>query len=62
MIESEGGMRMEEYIRMYAHDIAQIIEDCECIQESHESGYLKEQEKVTAYNEIVKLVRKRGME
>ena len=48
---------MEEIIRMNAEQIKQIIEDTEYIQRSNESSFTKEQCKINAYDEIVKLIK-----
>ena len=48
---------MEELIRMNAESIKQIIENTEYIQRSNESSYTKEQSKINAYEEIVRLIR-----
>ena len=48
---------MEEIIRQNAAQIKQIIEDTGYIQRSNESDYTKDQCKVNAYDEIVKLIR-----
>ena len=40
----------------YIVEILKIIDDCESVQKSNESDYKKEQEKVSAYNEIAKLL------
>ena len=49
---------MEENIKRYAHEIAQIIEDCEAVQDSYESDYTKKQVILHSYEDIVALVRK----
>lgn len=36
-------------------EIMRIIQNCEDIQESHESSYTKQQAKITAYEEIKEL-------
>ncbi|MBR4377334.1 MAG: hypothetical protein IKP50_00390 [Bacilli bacterium] len=40
---------------MILEEIMKIIQDCEDIQESHESAYTKEQAKIHAYEEIKEL-------
>lgn len=40
---------------MILEEIMRIIQECEDIQESHESSYTKEQAKVSAYNQIKEL-------
>lgn len=40
-----------------AEQIAQIIADTEETQASNESAYTKEQAKITAYNQIMELIR-----
>lgn len=37
-------------------EIEQIIKDCEEVQDSHESAYTKQQEKISAYNNIKTLL------
>lgn len=49
---------MRERIIQYADDIRQIIEDCEAVQESDESQFTKEYERVIAYKSILELVKK----
>lgn len=49
--------KMEEIIRQNAELISQIIENTEYVQQSNESEYTKERCKVTAYDEIVRLIR-----
>ena len=53
---------MEEMIKLYAKEIAQIIMDCEYVQRSNESTYTKEQQMLSAYSEIRDLVKKEGVE
>ena len=48
---------MEELIKLHAKEIAQIIMDCEFVQNSNESAYTKECEKKSAYEEICNLVK-----
>lgn len=48
---------MEKQIKAWAHDIAQIIEDCEWVQRSKESDFSKEQEMIIAYQKIVGIAR-----
>lgn len=38
-------------------DILIIVSDCEAIQTSNESEYTKEQAKITAYDEIMEMLR-----
>ena len=47
-------------VRWNAEHIMQIIEDTEYIQQSRESDYTKEQSKINAYDEIVKLIKGEG--
>lgn len=47
---------MIEKIKMYAEEIAKIIEDCEELQDSYESEYTKKQAMLQAYEDIVELV------
>lgn len=51
---------MPEIIKLNAELISQIIEDTEYIQNSNESRYTKEQSKINAYDEIVKLIKGEG--
>ena len=44
-------------IEFNAEGIRRIIEDTEYVQQSNESRYTKEQSKVNAYDEIVKLIK-----
>ena len=48
---------MEELIRLHAKEIAQIIMDCEFVQNSNESAYTKDRARNSAYEEIRNLVR-----
>ena len=48
---------MEELIKLHAKEIAQIIMDCEFIQQSNESDYTKECAEIGAYEEIHNLVK-----
>ena len=48
---------MEEMIRLHAKEIAQIIMDCEFVQNSNESAYTKEMAEIHAYFEIKELVK-----
>lgn len=50
-------MAIEESIKFNAEEISQIIDNTEYIQRSNESSYTKEQSKINAYDEIVKLIR-----
>ena len=48
---------MTEKIKQYAEQIAQIIKDCEDIQNDRQvSDYTKQQALINAYTEIVELV------
>lgn len=47
---------MEELIKLHAKEIAQIIMDCEFVQNSNESAYTKEMAQIHAYFEIKELV------
>ena len=47
---------MEELIKLRAKEIAQIIMDCEFVQNSNESAYTKEMAQIHAYLEIKELV------
>ena len=48
---------MEELIKLHAKEIAQIIMDCEFVQNSNESDYTKEMAEIHAYLEIAELVK-----
>lgn len=48
---------MEELIKLHAKEIAQIIMDCEFVQNSNESAYTKERQMISAYFEITELVK-----
>ena len=50
-------MAIEESIKFNAEAIRKILIDTEYIQESNESDYTKEQSKINAYDEIVKLIK-----
>lgn len=47
---------MIELIRLHAERIAEIIAECEEIQNSNESEYTKERQMISAYFEIKELV------
>lgn len=48
---------MRDRIIFNAEQIAQIIADTEEIQASNESAYTKSQAKITAYNQIMELIK-----
>lgn len=52
-----SGDDMIEIIKMNAEQIKQIIEDTEYVQQSNESDYTKERSKISAYEEIVRLIK-----
>ena len=45
----------EESIKLFAKDILDVIKNCIAIQESEVSDYIKEREKIHAFDEIAKL-------
>lgn len=48
---------MEESVIFNAREISRILEDTESVQNSNESNYTKENAKITAYDEILELIK-----